>query len=213
MQQANNTQVAAVAAKTKSFTTKDGTNYIYDYSPAAKETLPTFLLLHGYPSSRHDWRHQVTALVQHGYGVLAPDLLGMGDSDKPTNLEAYRSKRISGHLKKLMDHESVSQVIGVGHDWGSPVLSKMAVWYPERFLGLAFLSSGYFPPGRFFDVDAINRESLGKLGYTQYGYWYFFNSFDAGPLISEKVRLNREHYNSFDTSSLFLVPMMKKQVE
>ncbi|KAK7967564.1 epoxide hydrolase 2 [Apiospora aurea] len=183
---------AAVAGGMKGFTTGDGTNYVYDYSPAANETLSTFLLLHGYPSSCHSWRHQLAALAQLGYGVLAPDLLGMGDSDKPTHVEAYRSKRISGHLTELLDHESLGgggrKVIGVGHDWGVAALSKVAVWYPDRFSGLVFLNSAYFPPGVFFDLDAINRKTLGTLGYARYGYWYFFNSFDAGPLISEKLK-------------------------
>ncbi|KAK8031266.1 hypothetical protein PG990_001000 [Apiospora arundinis] len=187
MQRPNIDQSAAPAAETKSFTTGDGTNYVYDHFPAAKENLPTFLFLHGYPSSRHDWRHQVSALAQLGYGVLAPDMLGFGDSDKPTEIQAYRSKRISGHLRELLDHESLPKVIGVGHDWGNPVLAKVVVWYPERFSGLAFLSSAYMAPGLFFDVDAYNRESLRTLGYTQYGYWYLFNSFDAGPLMSEKL--------------------------
>lgn len=183
----NDTTAAVARGETKRLTTGDGTTYVYSYSPAVKETLPTLLLLHGYPSSRHDWRHQVSALAQIGYGVLAPDMLGMGDSDKPTNLEAYRSKRISGHLKELLDHESLSKVIGVGHDWGAAVLSKVAVWHPDLFSGLVFLSSAYFPPGVSFDLDAINRKTLGTLGYTQYGYWYFFNTFDAGRLIGEKV--------------------------
>ncbi|KAK8136776.1 hypothetical protein PG984_004716 [Apiospora sp. TS-2023a] len=170
---------AAAGGETKRFTTGDGTNYVYTYSAAATESQPTFLLLHGYPSG--------------GYGVLAPDLLGMGDSDKPTHhLEAYGSKRISGHLKELLDHQEESprsgkNVIGVGHDWGVAVLSKVAVWYPDRFSGLVFLSSAYFPPGVFFDLDAINRRTLGTLGYTQYGYWYFFNCFNASRLISEKL--------------------------
>ncbi|KAK8058861.1 hypothetical protein PG994_009309 [Apiospora phragmitis] len=158
---------AAAGGEAKRLTTGDGTNYVSTYSPAVNETLPTFLLLHGYPSSRHDWRYQLGALAQLGYGVLAPDMLGMGDSEKPTNLEAYRSKRISGHLKELVDQESLGKVIG--------------------FSGLVFLSSSYFPPGVFFDVEATNRRTLGTLGYTQFGYWYFFNSFDAGMLMSENL--------------------------
>ncbi|KAK7953496.1 epoxide hydrolase [Apiospora saccharicola] len=151
------TAAAAAGGETKRFTTGDGTNYVYTYSPATNASQPTFLLLHGYPSSRHSWRHQLHALARRGYGVLAPDLLGMGDSDKPTHLDAYGSKRISGHLKELLDHHEEesprsdkSKVIGVGHDWGVAVLSKVAVWYPDRFSGLVFLSSAYFPPGVFF---------------------------------------------------------------
>ena len=53
-----------------------------------------------------------------GYGVLAPDLLGYGDTDKPEGLEAYRMKRMCGHMVEILGHEGLQgKVIGVAHDW------------------------------------------------------------------------------------------------
>ncbi|KAK7935304.1 hypothetical protein PG985_000799 [Apiospora marii] len=132
------TPAAEVGGETRRLTTGDGTNYVYSYSPAANASRPTFLLLHGYPSSRHGWRHQLSALAQLGYGVLAPDMLGMGDSDKPTGLEAYRSKRISGHLKELLEHESLRQVIGVGPASSSTWTRSTARPWLESFFHLLY---------------------------------------------------------------------------
>lgn len=168
------------------FVTSDGDTYAYDYIPA-KGNKATFLLIHGYPASRHDWRYQIADLTAAGFGVIAPDCLGYGDTDKPADIEAYHFKRLSGHFIQLLDHENLEQVIGVGHDWGSTMLSRAAVWHPERFQKLVFLSAGYSPPGIFFDVDNINALSMEHYGYTQLGYWYFLNSYDTKDVMAEHV--------------------------
>jgi soluble epoxide hydrolase/lipid-phosphate phosphatase len=170
----------------KRFTTNDGDTYAYDYVPA-REDKAVFLLIHGYPSSRHDWRYQVIDLTDAGYGVIVPDCLGYGDSDKRLDIEAYRLKRLSGHFAELLDYENIKQVVGVGHDWGSMLLSRAVVWHPERFCKLVFLSAGYTAPGIFFDVDGLNILSQSQLGYMQLGYWYFFNSYDAEDIITRNV--------------------------
>lgn len=100
----------------KVLATLDGTKYAYIYSKAVA-TKPTFLLLHGFPSSSYDWRHQIKSLSELGYGVIAPDLLGYGDTDKPTDLERYKLKKMSADVAQILDEESLEKVIGVGHDW------------------------------------------------------------------------------------------------
>ena len=93
----------------------DGTRYGYAHVDAS-HSKPTFLLLHGFPSASYDWRKQIYALSAKGYGVLAPDLLGYGDTDSPIQVEAYSYKRMSGHLAEILDKEGIEKVVGVGHD-------------------------------------------------------------------------------------------------
>lgn len=96
----------------------DQTTYAYVHVPPSSSQKTTFLLLHGFPSSSYDWRHQVRSLAAAGCGVIAPDMLGYGDTDKPEELEAYRLKRMCGHLVEILRHEGVEgKVVGVGHDW------------------------------------------------------------------------------------------------
>jgi hypothetical protein len=94
----------------------DGTTYAYLYIPA-KPTKSTFLLLHGFPSSSYDWRHQVETLSSKGFGLLIPDLLGYGDTDAPKNIEAYAQKIMAGHMAEILDKEGLTKVVGVAHDW------------------------------------------------------------------------------------------------
>jgi len=172
---------------TKQFTTADGQTYVYEFASPKNSSRPTLLLLHGYPSSRHDWTEQIAALTAQGFGVVAPDMLGFGDSSKPTAIEAYNTKTLSNHLIQILDAEGLRNVVGVGHDWGAGILAKVVAWYPGRFTKIAIVSVSYFPAGGLFDIDAFNKLSLETDGYQRFGYWYFFNSYDAASLIEQHV--------------------------
>lgn len=172
---------------TKEFTTLDGYTYTYDFVSAKNASKPTLLLLHGYPSSRHDWNHQVADLAAKGFGVIAIDLLGFGDSSKPTAIEAYNTKIFSDDLTLILDAEGLETVVGVGHDWGAQLLAKAVAWYPARFSKLTFVAVPYSPAGQLLDVDLINKLSLKTVGFAQFGFWYFFNAWDAAALMRRNV--------------------------
>ncbi|KAL8934486.1 MAG: hypothetical protein Q9216_005886 [Gyalolechia sp. 2 TL-2023] len=164
-----------------------GTKYTYVFSPP-RENKPYILFLHGFPSSSYDWRHQIHFFVNAGYGVIAPDLLGYGGTDKPSELEAYRLKTMSDDIAGILDHHKIPQVIAVGHDWGSVLNSRLASYHPERVLAYAFLAIGYSAPAGKFDVEVINNKTEELLGYPIYGYWHFFNAPDAAEIMVSNVR-------------------------
>lgn len=174
-------------ALTKEFNTSDDVSYTHDYIPAS-DSQSTVLFIHGFPSGRGDWHHQVDNLTAAGYDIIAPDCLGYGGTDKPLDVERYNFKTIAGHFNELLDNESSETVVGIGHDWGCVLLSNAAVYYPDRFEKLVFLSVAYEPPCPF-DIDAINAEALEEVGYTRNGYWYFFNAFDAAEVLGSHVSL------------------------
>lgn len=93
-----------------------GTTYNYVFSKA-EENKPYILFLHGFPSSSYDWRRQIGFFSDAGYGVIAPDLLGYGGTDKPSELEAYRLRVMSDEIAGILDHQEIERVFVVGHDW------------------------------------------------------------------------------------------------
>lgn len=100
----------------KKATLSDGTTYGYVHVPAAPSK-PTFLLLHGAPSSSYVWHHQIEQLPKAGFGVIAPDLLGYGDTDRPESYEAYQMCRMVPQVYELVSKViGMDKVIGVGHD-------------------------------------------------------------------------------------------------
>ncbi|KAF9894549.1 hypothetical protein FE257_006434 [Aspergillus nanangensis] len=139
----------------KKATLTDGTTYGYVCVRPQSPSKPTFLLLHGYPSSCFDWRHQIAGLQELGYGVIAPDLLGYGDTDKPTDLAAYRLKAMCAHMVEILDIEDISRSIAVGHDWGSTLASRLATYQHHRFYGIVSIGVGYFPPDGTRDMGPL----------------------------------------------------------
>ena len=100
----------------KNFKTSRGFTYAY-YFEKAQEGKPYILFLHGYPQSSRDWRHQVPFFESKGFGLIVPDLLGYGGTDKPSDVEAYRQSRMSLDMLEILDHEGAARAVIVGHDW------------------------------------------------------------------------------------------------
>lgn len=103
-------------ASYKDATTSRGLKYHY-YYVAASGPQPTLLFLHGFPSTSYDWRHQVAFFQPRGYGILVPDLLGYGGTDKPDAPEEYAISRIVRDLVDVLDAEGIEKVVSIGHDW------------------------------------------------------------------------------------------------
>lgn len=93
-----------------------GTTYRYIFKEPQSKSGPWLLFLHGFPSSSYDWRHQVEHFSKHGYGIIAPDLLGYGGTDNPANLTRFSLKNMVAEVNSLLDCEGVDTVFAIGHD-------------------------------------------------------------------------------------------------
>jgi soluble epoxide hydrolase / lipid-phosphate phosphatase len=162
-----------------------GVTYGYVFCHPTTEK-PTILFLHGFPSAAYDWRHQISYFSQAGYGVLAPDLLGYGSTDKPIAVEDYRGKKMAAEIVEILDREGISKVHGVGHDWGSYLLSRLANYHSDRFFSYSFLDVAYMPPG-IFDIDAVETDSIAEVGYERLGFWRFLIEDGAMELVMNNV--------------------------
>lgn len=103
------------------------------------------LLLHGYPQSRHAWRHQVPALGAAGYHAVAPDQRGYSPGVRPDpsrDLAAYGIDRLVQDVLDLADASgsAARSFHLVGHDWGGHVAWVTAHRHPSRLRSLTVLS-------------------------------------------------------------------------
>ncbi|KAI0666634.1 alpha/beta-hydrolase [Trametes maxima] len=164
-----------------------GFSYHYYYSPAAPGK-PTLLLVHGFPSCSYDWRRQVAHLRPQGYGLLVPDILGAGETAKPTDTDAFRLALIARDLVDLLDAEGLDKVVGIAHDWGCAVLSRVANIHADRFHAFAWVAVSYWPPKRQpMDIDALTAQSLAETGNERCGYWKFFSQPDAHVVCEKNI--------------------------
>ena len=127
---------------------------------------PPVVLLHGWPDSWHLWSHQMEALVASGHRVIAPDLRGFGESDRPEDVGQYGLLDIVGDVTGIMDQLGVERASLVGHDWGAAVAWLLASFVPERVERLVAVSVGH--PGTFPDAGLAQRE------LSWYMLWFQF---------------------------------------
>lgn len=101
------------------------------------------LLLHGMPDTLNVWKYQIPVLLKAGYRVVAPDLIGYGESDKPKALEHYKSANVEKDLLALIDQLGLKDINLIGHDWGAVIGWDLVSFYPERFKSYVALSVGH----------------------------------------------------------------------
>jgi haloalkane dehalogenase len=101
------------------------------------------LFLHGNPTSSYLWRNVLPHLEGLGR-CIAPDLIGMGDSEKlpDSGPESYRFVDHRRYLGGLLDALGViERVTIVGHDWGSALGFDWANRHPDRIKGIAYMEA------------------------------------------------------------------------
>ena len=135
---------------------------------------PAIVLMHGWVGSAHSWRHVGPRLVDAGYTVIAPDMRGYGDSDKPTSMPdeqgnprgGYDARNEARDIAGVLDHYGIDRAHVVGHDMGAPVALLFAADFPDRALSLGYVDEpliGYNER----PMTTFSEENHG--GYWQFG--------------------------------------------
>ena len=122
---------------------------------------PPVVLLHGFPQTWLCWRH-VIPLLESDYTVIAPDLRGYGESDKPT--QGYDKGTMAADIHDLVRRLGHERITLVGHDRGGRVAHRYALDYPAEVSSVALLD--ILPTDHVFgtmDADVARR----------YWHWIF----------------------------------------
>ena len=131
---------------------------------------PLVVLCHGWPELSYSWRHQISALADAGFHVVAPDMRGFGRSSAPAEIGAYTIFDNVGDMVAMVSALGEKQAVIVGHDWGAPVAWDAAKFRPDIFKKVAGLSVP--PPSR---GRKRPLESLREGGVTNF-YWQYFQT-------------------------------------
>ena len=161
-------------------TTVDGVGIHYEVTGEGRPVV----LVHGWPDTGACWHHQVPALAAAGFQVIVPDLRGYGQSDKPTDVDAYSLFLLAGDVLGVLDELGVERAHVVGHDWGAAIAWALSMFAPERVDHLAVLSVGH--PGTFlrtleqrekswymllFQFEGVAEQWLSADGWANFRSW------------------------------------------
>lgn len=122
---------------------------------------PVLLLLHGWPEFWLTWEPVMTRLAD-GFTLVAPDLRGFGDSDKPG--ADFGGAEHAADMVALLDALGVERAGIVGHDVGGAVMQPLARLAPQRCTGLFFFDFVY--PGIGARMGAPDR--LSEIWYQSF---------------------------------------------
>lgn len=139
-------------------------------SPPGK---PPLLLLHGHPQTGMIWHKVWDRLAEH-FTLVAPDLRGYGDSDKPAGLpdhSNYSKRTMALDLVALMRRLGHERWQVVGHDRGGRVAHRMAADHPDRVQRLAVLDIA--------PTLAMYEQTDERFART---YWHWFFLIQPAPL-------------------------------
>lgn len=159
----------------------DGMNVFY--REAGPTDGPTLVLLHGYPSSSHQFRELIPLLADRLH-IVAPDLPGFGKSDMPARGEfSYTFEHITDVIDRWTD------VLGLGRfalyvfDYGAPVGFRIASRHPERVTAIVTqngnayeegLSDGWNPIQAYWkEPSEANRDAIRTLLDPQTTIWQY----------------------------------------
>ena len=119
----------------KTIYTTRGDFHIRIYGDTSK---PPLMLVHGWPQTSYCWHHVAPYLKD--FYVIAPDLRGMGDSNRDLNIKLYLKDEMSRDLFAIADSLGIEKFYLGGHDWGGAIVQEMAFLHPERIQKLIVIN-------------------------------------------------------------------------
>lgn len=150
---------------------------------AEQGTGPLILLCHGFPELWYSWRYQMPALAAAGYHVVAPDQRGYGQTDAPSDNEAYTLLHLVGDMVGLLDALGEEQAVIVGHDWGANVAWQAALLRPDRFRAVIAMSVPYVPRGPAYGPRSTVRPTAAMKQMV--GDRFFYQLYFQQPGLAE----------------------------
>ena len=109
-------------------------DFTFDVRVAGPEDGEVVILLHGFPQTSYEWRHQIRALAAAGFRAVAPDQRGYSPGARPPDVADYALPLLVQDVVGLADAVGAGRFHVAGHDWGAAVAWGVAVAAAERVI-------------------------------------------------------------------------------
>jgi haloalkane dehalogenase len=180
------------------------------------------LLMHGQPVWSYLYRLMIPKLVEAGFRVIVPDLVGFGRSDKPTQQHDYTYARHVSWMSDWLTQMDLSGVTVFLQDWGSLIGLRLVAAFPDRFshvvLANGGLPAGVVPPllGRLLQwvyprIAVVKAEELGakfkvKWGIPGFLYWRKYAAESVDFSIADVMRVTAKNALSAEVLAAYEAP-------
>ena len=109
-------------------------DFTFDVRTAGPEDGEVAILLHGFPQTSYEWRHQIAALAAAGFRVVAPDQRGYSPGARPPAVADYALPQLVQDVIGLADAVGAERFHVAGHDWGAVVAWGVAAAARDRVI-------------------------------------------------------------------------------
>jgi pimeloyl-ACP methyl ester carboxylesterase len=164
------------------------------YREAGDAASPTILLLHGFPTSSHMFRHLIPKLTGN-FHVVAPDLPGFGFSDSPARDKfQYTFENLARVIGAFTEKLGLKRFAIYIFDYGAPVGLRLALMHPERISAIVSqngnayeegLSEGWNPIQKYWkEPTPANRVALRDFLKPEATKWQYTHGVANASLIA-----------------------------
>ncbi|MCH8904775.1 MAG: alpha/beta hydrolase [Bacteroidetes bacterium] len=147
------------------------------------------LLLHGVPTSSWVYRKMIGGLVEGGYRVIAPDMLGFGSSDNPKGYDIYSAEQHGKRIIELMDSLQIDEWTHVMHDAGGIWTWELLKNSPDRITNLILLNTIIYEEG--FNPPIRIKEG----GLAKFSMWLYKNGVSTNLLLKQLFKIGLKENN------------------
>jgi len=156
---------------------------------------PVVLCLHGEPTWSYLYRKMIPLFAAAGFRVLAPDLVGFGRSDKPSERRDYSYARHVRWMSDWLIAMGLCDVTLLGQDWGGLIGLRMLAEHPERFARFSLSNTG-LPTGDHAINEAFHRWRKFSQEDPEFDTGYIVNLFGHGDLSDDELAAYRAPFPS-----------------
>ncbi len=174
------------------------------YRESGPSDAPKLLLLHGYPSAGHMFRNLIPQLADR-FHVVAPDLLGFGQSDMPgRDSFTYTFEALTDVLEGFTDAVGFDQYALYVFDYGAPTGFRLALRRPDRVTAIVTqngnaytegLSDGWNPIRAYWrEPTQANRDAIRTMVQPETTVWQYTHGVPDPSLVSPDGYTLDNHY-------------------
>lgn len=127
------------------------------------------VMIHGWPESSYTWE-PVSPFLSDKLRIIAPDLRGLGDSERTLNQELYQKQELAKDMIEVIDALGIKEFYLVGHDWGGNVVQEISFAIPDRVKKLVVMN---FPILSNATGNAEAQSIIRNKGSVALMYQYF----------------------------------------
>lgn len=165
------------------------------YLDEGPKEAPVILCLHGEPTWSFLYRKMIPVFVEAGFRVVAPDLIGFGRSDKPSERSDYTYARHVRWMKEFIESLDLRGITLLGQDWGGLIGLRLLTADEARFKAFSLSNTG-LPTGDQKMSDAFLRWRQFSQDDPEFDTGFIVNLFGYGNLSEDEIEAYRAPFPS-----------------